>query len=169
MSTYIICLNIAIVILDAILMYKWLSNHFFKKITFLSTFIFILACPIIYHSHRHLMFTSYMPFLLLALSGVDTYFKDKKKLPLIIWTTLIISISYLYSVGCIITISIYALYVYLKTTKKVTIKSTIKEGLKFVSILIVPILLTLFITLPTFYIGSKCFFYEFGIVGIFNR
>ena len=151
MSTYIICLNIAIVILDAILMYKWLSNHFSKKITFLSTFIFILACPIIYHSHRHLMFTSYMPFLLLALSGVDTYFKNKKKLPLIIWTTLIISISYLYSVGCIITISIYALYVYLKTTKKVTIKNTIKEGLKFVSILIVPILLTLFITLPTFY------------------
>lgn len=151
MSTYIICLNIAIILLDAILMYKWLSTHFSKKITFLSTFIFILACPIIYHSHRHLMFTDYMPFLILALSGVDTYFKDKKKMPLIIWTSIIISISYLYSVGCIIAICIYALYVYLCTSTKVTVNSTIKEGLKFVSIIIIPILLTLFITLPTFY------------------
>lgn len=151
MSTYIVWLNIIIVVLDAILMYKWLSNHFSKKITFLSTFIFILACPIIYHSHRHLMFTSYMPFLILALHGVDTYFQNNKKIPLILWISLIISISYLYSVGAIITVSIYALYRYLSTSKEVTLKSTIKEAIKFIGTLMVPILLTLFITLPTFY------------------
>ena len=147
MSTYIIILNIIIIFLDAIFMYKWLNKHFNKKITFFTTFIFILSGPLVYHSHRHLMFTDYMPFLILALSCVDNYFESNKKNYLILLIFLIITISYLYSVGCILTIFIYGIYKHLKRNKKIIYK----DILKYISILIIPILMALFIILPTFY------------------
>ena len=36
------------------------------------------ATPLLFHSHRHIMFINYMPFLILGLMGIDLYF-DKKK------------------------------------------------------------------------------------------
>lgn len=32
----------------------------------------------LYHSHKQLMFVNYMPFLLMALMGVDRYFEQNK-------------------------------------------------------------------------------------------
>jgi len=147
MSTYIIILNIIIILLDAIFMYKWLNKHFNKKITFFATFIFILSGPLVYHSHRHLMFTDYMPFLILALSCVDKYFESNKKTNLIFLIFLIITISYLYSVGSILTIFIYGIYKHLKTNKKIIFKDTFK----YILTLIIPIIMASFIILPTFY------------------
>lgn len=149
MHNYIIILNVIIVLLDIIFIYKWLSYSFDKKICFIGSMLFLLSMPIIYHSHRHLMFTDYMPLLILSLILTRNYFENKSKALLIINLSLIISISYLYSVGCLIVISIYAVYIYLN--KYGFNKNIFKEGTKFILILIISVLITSFITLPTFY------------------
>ncbi len=111
MIDYIIISSILIVLLSVFLFYKWLKNNGFNdKVTFVSSFIFMLANPIIFHSHRHIMFVNYIPFIIMGLIGVDKYFKDNKKSLLIISIFLLIMTSYFYSVGGLIVIGIYGIY-----------------------------------------------------------
>ena len=151
MSTYVIISNIILVVLSIIFFYYFLKNKFNTNITTISTFIFAMAGPLIYHTHRHIMFNNYMLFLILALICVDKYFDNKDKRGLIISIFLIILTSYFYSVGAIFTICLYALFKYLKTVKKLTFKSFIKEMFKFILTIFVPIIMCAFFLLPTLY------------------
>ena len=151
MSDYVIISNIILVILSIIFFYKWLKPKFNTTITTTATFIFAMAGPLIYHTHRHLMFNNYMLFLILALIFVDKYFDNKDKRGLIISVLLIILTSYFYSVTAIFTICLYALYKYLKITLKITFKSFIKEMFKFIGTIFVPIIISAFFLLPTIY------------------
>ena len=142
---------ILMVIISIILMYYWLKKRYDSKYAFIGTLLFLLASPIIYHTHRHIMFINYMPFLILALIGVDNYFDKNKKTMLIISIFLIIMSSYYYSVGSIITIILYGIYKYIEINKKITLKSFIKDGLKFIFPIIIAIMMSAVLILPTFY------------------
>ena len=74
----------------------------------------MLSAPFIFHMHRHIMFVNYMPFLIMALMGVDNLFNKNTKTLLIISIFLMIMTSYYYSVGGIIVIGIYFIYSYFK-------------------------------------------------------
>jgi uncharacterized membrane protein YfhO len=103
MIDYIIILNIIIVIVSAYLFYKWLiMNQFNEKISFITSILFLLAAPLIFHSHKHFMFINYMPFLIMALMGIDYYFKNNRKALFIVSIFLTIMTSYYYSVRGII-------------------------------------------------------------------
>ena len=151
MADYIIISNILLVIFSCIVLYKWINNKFSSKVAFISTFIFLLSGPIIFHTHRHIMFNNYMLFLILALISVDKYFDTKDKKYLILNVLLIILTSYFYSVGALVTICIYALYKYISINPKSSFKDIFKEGFKFVLILIVPILISSILLIPTVY------------------
>ena len=151
MVDYIIISNILLVILSCIMLYKWINNKFSSKVAFISTFIFLLAGPIIFHTHRHIMFNDYMLFLILALISVDKYFDTKDKKYLILNVLLIILTSYFYSVGALVTICIYALFKYISINPKCKFKDMFKEGFKFVLIIIVPILISSILLIPTVY------------------
>ena len=151
MVDYIIISNILLVILSCIMLYKWINNKFSSKVAFISTFIFLLAGPIIFHTHRHIMFNDYMLFLILALISVDKYFSTKDKKYLILNALLIILTSYFYSVGALVTICIYALFKYISINPKCKFKDMFKEGFKFVLIIIVPILISSILLIPTVY------------------
>lgn len=151
MIDYIIISNILLVILSCVMLYKWINNKFSSKVAFISTFIFLLAGPIIFHTHRHIMFNDYMLFLILALISVDKYFSTKDKKYLILNVLLIILTSYFYSVGALVTICIYALFKYISINSKCKFKDIFKEGFKFVLILIVPILISSILLIPTVY------------------
>ncbi len=151
MVDYIIISNVLLVILSCVMLYKWINNKFSSKVAFISTFIFLLAGPIIFHTHRHIMFNDYMLFLILALISVDKYFNTKDKKYLILNVLLIILTSYFYSVGAIVTICIYALFKYISINPKYKFKDMFKEGFKFVLILMVPILISSILLIPTVY------------------
>lgn len=152
MYDYITITSIIIVIISVILFYKWLKNkNYSSKICFCSSALFLCAGPLIFHSHRHIMFINYMPFLILALMSVDKYFEKGVRTPLIISTFLIIMTSYFYSITSILCITIYAVYVFLKKNNKVTFKLFLKEGLKFISLIVIAILMSAIIIFPTFY------------------
>ncbi len=150
MLTYIQVSMIAILIVSIILMYYLVRKRCDTKISFISTLLFITAGCLIFHLHRHIMFVNYLPFLLLALIGVDRYFEKKKCSLLIIATFLMILTSYYFSVVGLFTILLYGIFKYLETNKgKITVKDFFKDGLKFIFILIIPILLSAFLLLPT--------------------
>ncbi len=152
MSNYIIIVNIILLIVTGILFYKFINNNFDNEnISLVTTLIFILAAPLIFHMHRHIMFVNYMPFLIMSLMGVDKLFKEKNKSFLIISIFLMIMTSYYYSVCGILVVCIYYLYKYLLNNKKIKIKELFKNIFIFIGIIFVAILMSMILLLPTVY------------------
>ena len=151
MVNYIQVLMILVVIASIILMYYWLKGKFDSRYAFIGTLLFLLASPLIYHTHRHIMFISYMPFLIMALIGVDKYFDNKKKTLLIISVFLIIMTSYYYSVTSLICIVLYGIYKYISLNDKITVRSFLKDGFKFIFPILVGIVMSSVLILPAFY------------------
>ena len=175
MMYFLIGTSILIVISSVILMYLWLyNNNFDRKVCFLGSFIFLLSGPLIFHSHRHIMFISYMPFLLMGLMSIDNYFKNNKRILLIVSIFLIIMSSYFYSVGALLVLFIYGNYKYLSKLKKKSkflFKPYLKWLSKFLINFIVPIMLASFFLLPTAHsllsgrvVGQKEFNYLFILI-----
>ena len=152
MKSYIQISSIVLVYSSVILFYYFLRrNKVNENVSLLSSIVFLTASPLLFHSHRHIMFMNYMPFLILALVGVDKYFeKDNSKL-LCISTVLIILMSYYYSIPAIISIVIYGVYKYIKLNKKITVKSFFKDGFRFLIPIMIAILITCVLLVPTFY------------------
>ncbi len=152
MKSYIQISSILLVYSSVILFYYFLRrNKINENVSLLSSIVFLTASPLLFHSHRHIMFMNYMPFLILALIGVDKYFeKDNSKL-LCISTVLIILMSYYYSIPAIISIVVYGVYKYIKLNKKITVKSFFKDGFRFLIPIMIAILITCVLLVPTFY------------------
>ena len=153
MITYIQFSMIVCLIVSIILMYYFLRRRFDSKISFVSTLLFLTAGCFIFHLHRHIMFVDYMPFLLMALIGVDKYFDKKKISLLVISIFLMILTSYYFSVVGLVCVLLYGIFRYIedKRNDKITVKDFFKEGFKFIFVMLIPVLLSCFLLLPTAY------------------
>lgn len=150
MNTYMVISTIVAVIISAYLLYFFLKKkEFNSEVCFLATLIFIMSAPISFHSHRHVMFINYMPFLILGLYGVDKKFDTNKSWLLTLSTFLMIMTSYYFSIGGIVCLFVYALYRYLDKMNKVTVKSFFQTFFNILVPIIVAILCSSIITLPT--------------------
>ncbi len=152
MIDYIQISLIIIVFISCILLYKWLLNKYNSSIAFFSTIVYLTITPVLFHSHRHIMFINYMPFLILSLIGVDKYFMENKRCLLIISVFLLIMTSYFFSVGSIFVITVYGLYNFIKNNKNINFKLFARETVKFLIPIIVGILMGMIIILPTLYV-----------------
>lgn len=151
MYTYITISTCFLILSSVWLFYKFLKNHQFSSTNALiSSIIFMCSSCLIYHIHRHIMFVNYMPFLILGFMGVDRYFEKKKSWLLILSTFLMILMSYYYSVVGIIVLVLYGIYQYLTRNEKITLKNFLWDGIKAVCPIIVGILLSGILILPTF-------------------
>ncbi|MGM9834782.1 MAG: YfhO family protein [Bacilli bacterium] len=151
MTNYMIAITILSVIVSAAMLYTWLKNKNNSSLNcFISTFLFIFATSITLHSHRHIMFINYMPFLILGLFGVDRKLEKDRSCTLAISVFLMVMTSYYYSIGGIVALVIYGIYKYLKMHQTITFKRFILDGLYFVAPIILGILLSAVITIPTF-------------------
>lgn len=152
MTTYITIVNILILFASSLLFYHFLKKHNYSSFISLTTsLIFTLASPLIFHMHRHIMFVNYMPFLIMSLMGVDKHLEKKKNTLLIISIFLMIMTSYYYSVCGLIVVAIYYLYSYLTINKQIKTKTFTKDTLKFITILLIPILMSAILLVPTMY------------------
>lgn len=142
-----------LVILCTLFYYKWLRRRFNCGISFIVALVFLTASPILFHASRHIMFISYMPFILLGLYGVDAYFEKqstKSKIMLAGSVLGIILSNYFFSIIGIFTIALYGLFVYLEKNK-FSFKAFFKEGIKFLVPLLYGVFLSMFFVLPTLY------------------
>lgn len=150
MVNYLIVINIIIVIADGFLFYKWLRNNKIDMNTSLVTsIIFILVSPLLFHAHRHLMLTDYMPFLILGLIGIDSYFEDNKKWLLMFSIFLMILTSYYFSVGGLFVLVIYGIYKYIKKNNKISLKSFFITGSRFIIPIFIGIMMSAILLFPT--------------------
>lgn len=149
MSTYIQITSIVCIIIDIILFYRYISNHYENKlIRFISTFILLTSASLVLHSHRHIMFINYMPFLILGFIAIDNYFNKNKKTLLMISIILIILTSYFFSVSSLISLILYAIFIYLKNNE-FKFKDFINTFLKLSIYFIIPIMISAILLFPT--------------------
>lgn len=141
----------SIILVSTILFYYYLrKNSVSSLISFLSSFMFLCCAPLIFHSHRHIMFVNYMPFLIMGFYGIDRFIIKKKSLLLIISVLLMILTSYYFSVSGIIVLFILGIFKYM-SYKKVNFKSIFKFSLKLISRIIISVFCSMILLLPTLY------------------
>lgn len=150
MSTYIMLLNIVLVLITGILLYEFLlhkkySNH----LSLLVTLIMMSASFLIFHAHRHYMFMNYMPFLILALFGVDRYFETKKKGLFIFSVFMMIMLSYYYSVTGILVCALYTIACVIKSENTYSFKKILQKGYPLLLCTFLAIMMACVLLLPT--------------------
>lgn len=148
MIDYMQILNVLLYISVGILTYMFLKKEVTKKIAFIGSIFFLLANPLLFHIHRHYMFISYFPFLLINLLSIRKYFEKKSIAPFIIFNTLLILTSYYYSISAILVEVIYFTYCYLKN-KKFVIKDYLLKGIPLALGVTIAIGISCILLLPT--------------------
>lgn len=151
MTTYITVSTILTTLISTILLYVFLRRQkFSSEVSLISSVIFITSSCISFHSHRHVMFINYLPFLILGLFGVDKKLNNNKGWLLTLSVFLMIMTSFYFSVGGILTLIIYGYYKYLRNIKKVTIKSFLPSSVFLLTPIIIGIFLSGILIIPTF-------------------
>lgn len=110
MADYIQILSIIEVLVSAVLSYYFFKRHFSGAMPLVLALMFILSGPLIFHSHRHVMFINYYPFLmglLLVVKGRDSFLN---LLLITVLTYCTLCASYFYSVGVFTAVGIYIVF-----------------------------------------------------------
>ena len=149
MVDFISVIGMLIPIISAILTYIWLRKRYDEKISFMTTILFIFSMSLSFHSHRHIMFINYMPFLILGLFGIDKKY-DKNESSLLVISIFLIAISsFYYSISSYLVLIIYYIFKYLEKEEKIVIKDLFFKLLNLSLNFIHGILLSSIVLLPT--------------------
>lgn len=124
------------------LCYIWLRKQSMsKRFSFFGSILFI-ASTCFYQAHHQIMFINYMPFLLLALLGIDILLEKNKMSLLIVSLFFIYLHSFYYSISCIGVVCIYAVYRMYQRKEGISKQKLIKIMLAiFISICMAMVLL----------------------------
>ena len=152
MSEYIMAVSITGLTASVLLFYYWLKSRKTDAGTaFILSLMFLLAGPMIGQYSGQIMFVDYMPFLCLALIGVDRYFEQEKSGLFTISVFLMIMTSFYFSIGGMLSLVLYGLHRYFEQREenRVTVCSFLRDGLCFVRSMILAVLMSGFFLVPT--------------------
>lgn len=152
MSDYIMAVSITGLTASVLLFYYWLKSRKTDAGTaFILSLMFLMAGPMIGQYSGQIMFVDYMPFLCLALIGVDRYFEQEKSGLFIISVFLMIMTSFYFSIGGMLSLVLYGLHRYFEQREgnRVTVRSFLRDGLCFVRSMILAVLMSGFFLVPT--------------------
>ena len=152
MSDYIMAVSITGLTASVLLFYYWLKSRKTDAGTaFILSLMFLLAGPMIGQYSGQIMFVDYMPFLCLALIGVDRYFEQEKSGLFTVSVFLMIMTSFYFSIGGMLSVVLYGLHRYFEQREenRVTVRSFLRDGLCFVRSMILAVLMSGFFLVPT--------------------
>ena len=133
MATYIQLISIIEVLVSAVMSYYFFKRHFSGTMPLVLALMFILSGPLIFHSHRHIMFMNYYPFLMGLLLIVKRKDSVLSLLMITLLTYCVLCSSYFYSVGVFVTVGIYIVFNCLEEDQRSGIKKVMaalwKKGL----------------------------------------
>ena len=152
MRTFVIAFSVISIITSVILIYNWLKEKFSVNIAFYASLCFEFSGALIFQSHRQIMFIIYMPFLILALRGMEKYLVHGKRVQLIISTFLVIMSNYFFSVTAIVVIVFFGIILYIKNNKKAQFKQLILIVSRMVGNILTSIAMSAILWLPTMYV-----------------
>lgn len=127
---------------------------FSRGVCFGAAMLLVLSGPMIFQSARQVMFVNYMPFLCMALWGVDRYFAQGKCGLYLLGVFLMIMTSFYYSVGGMLALVLYGLYRYLSFEWRKEgglLRRCIRflgDGLRFLLPMLTAVLLSAFLLVP---------------------
>ena len=152
MSDYIMAVSITGLTASVLLFYYWLKSRKTDTGTaFILSLMFLLAGPMIGQYSGQIMFVDYMPFLCLALIGVDQYFEQEKSGLFTISVFLMIMTSFYFSIGGMLALVLYGLHRYFEQREecRVTVSTFLRDGLCFVRPMLLAVLMGSFFLVPT--------------------
>ena len=152
MSDYIMVISITGLTVSVLLFYYWLKSRKTDTGTaFILSLMFLLAGPMIGQYSGQIMFVDYMPFLCLALIGVDRYFEKEKSGLFTVSVFLMIMTSFYFSIGGMLSLVLYGLHRYFEQREgnRGTVRSFLRDGLCFVRSMILAVLMSGFFLVPT--------------------
>ena len=152
MSDYIMAVSITGLTASVLLFYYWLKSRKTDTGTaFILSLMFLLAGPMIGQYSGQIMFVDYMPFLCLALIGVDRYFEQEKGALFTVSVFLMIMTSFYFSIGGMLSLVLYGLHRYFEQREgnRGTVRSFLRDGLCFVRSMILAVLMSGFFLVPT--------------------
>lgn len=154
MTDYIVAISLISLLSGVILFYFWIRKRHSIMVSTLLTAFFALSGPLIFHSHRHIMFVIYMPLLIAALFFVDLFFEKNIRSPLAVTVFLIVMSSYFFSVSAIVAITIYGIFRYIEKVDKtcgtaISLRGFAIEGGKFAYVIIVGVMMSALLLIPT--------------------
>lgn len=152
MSDYIMAVSITGLTASVLLFYYWLKSRKTDTGTaFILSLMFLLAGPMIGQYSGQIMFVDYMPFLCLALIGVDRYFEQEKGGLFTISVFLMIMTSFYFSIGGMLALVLYGLHRYFEQREecRVTVSTFLIDGLCFVRPMLLAVLMGSFFLVPT--------------------
>lgn len=158
MVTYLQFASVTMLIASVWMFFLWLRHiriafgdaaSFGDGAIYTATALFALASPLLFHSHRQIMFVDYMPFLLLALIAVDRFFARRRGALLSIAVALLFFTSYFYAVPGVLVITLYGLYRYFSTAENVTFKSFAAKGGGFALCMVTGVFIAAILTIPS--------------------
>ena len=152
MSDYIMAVSITGLTASVLLFYYWLKSRKTDAGTaFILSLMFLLAGPMIGQYSGQIMFVDYMPFLCLALIGVDRYFEQEKSGLFTVSVFLMIMTSFYFSIGGMLSLVLYGLHRYFEQREgnRVAVRSFLRDGLCFVRSMILAVLMSGFFLVPT--------------------
>lgn len=152
MSDYIMAVSITGLTASVLLFYYWLKSRKTDTGTaFILSLMFLLAGPMIGQYSGQIMFVDYMPFLCLALIGVDRYFEKEKSGLFTISVFLMIMTSFYFSIGGMLALVLYGLHRYFEQREecRVTVSTFLIDGLCFVRPMLLAVLMGSFFLVPT--------------------
>lgn len=152
MSDYIMVISITGLTVSVLLFYYWLkSRKMDTGVAFIISLMFLLAGPMIGQYSGQIMFVDYMPFLCLALIGVDRYFEKEKSGLFTVSVFLMIMTSFYFSIGGMLALVLYGLHRYFEQREgcRVTVRGFLVDGLCFVRPMILAVLMSSFFLVPT--------------------
>ncbi|MGM9636724.1 MAG: YfhO family protein [Eubacteriales bacterium] len=160
MTYYLMGAAIVSFYLTVIFFYLWIRKRFDRRISLYLTIFLAFCGPLLFHSHRHIMFVIYLPFLIAALHFVDVWFETGRKAGLVILIFLIITSSYLYSVVSLLGITLYGIYRFLERRQeqkdKPVIADFFRTGLPFLLLLLIAVLMAGALLIPTAVAIPEC-------------
>lgn len=111
MSDYLMAASVVCLAASVCLMDVWLKKRGFgTEICMGISLLFLLAGPMIYQSCHQIMFVQYMPFLILALLGIDRYWEKGKTGLYTLGVFLMILTSFYFSIAGMAGLVLYSWY-----------------------------------------------------------
>lgn len=154
MGTYIMAAMMIHLVIALLLFYRWLLHRGISHyISFFVSVLFLLSGPMIYHFYNQIMFVNYMPFLCMALIGVDRYFEKRKAgiYTLSVW--MMILTSFYFSIGGMLVLVIYGISRYVErkeiSQEGIRVRTFLWDGMQFLFPMLIAVLLSAVLLVPT--------------------
>lgn len=148
MGYYIMMCGVVTVFVSQALFYFYIRRYYAIKTTAFVTLLFTMSVPLVFHSHRHIMFILFLPFLLICFFLTERYFKTGRRAALCFAAFLMIMCNYFFAVSSLAALFCFGVMRVIDERPE-SFKSFVKRLAPFALTLMVSVLMAGVLLLPT--------------------